>query len=40
MTVSVTFLTWLVLAATSVTMLAPLVLLILWIRDFKKRQLW
>jgi hypothetical protein len=40
MTISVTLLSFMVLAATAVTMLAPLVLLILWIRDFKKRQLW
>ena len=40
MMVSVTFLTIMVTIALLVTMLAPLVLLIYWIKDWKKGQLW
>jgi hypothetical protein len=34
------FLSFVVLLALAVTMAAPLILAILWIRDWKKRQLW
>ena len=40
MTISATALAWLVGTATLVTVLAPLVLMIFWIRDFVKGQLW
>ena len=40
MTISVTALTWLVGAATLVTVLAPIVLMIFWIRDILKDRLW
>jgi len=40
MTISTTALTWLVGVATLVTMVAPLVLLIFWIRDLLKGRLW
>ena len=40
MTISATALAWLVGTATLVTALAPLVLMIFWIRDFVKGQLW
>lgn len=34
------FLSLVVLIALAVTMAAPLILAILWIRDWKQRQLW
>lgn len=34
------FLSVVVLLALAVTMAAPLLLAILWVRDWKKRQLW
>jgi len=40
MTISVSALTLLVGAATLATMLAPLVLVILWVRDWIRRRLW
>ena len=40
MTISVSALTVLVGTATLVTLLAPFILLILWIRDWLKGQLW
>ena len=40
MIISVTTLTWLVSIATFITMLAPVILLILWIRDYLKDRLW
>lgn len=40
MTISVTALALLVSAATLVTVLAPLVLAALWIRDWQRGRLW
>lgn len=40
MIISVTVLTWLVTIATLITLLAPVVLLIFWIRDLKRGSLW
>ncbi len=40
MTISVTALATLVSTATVVTMLAPFVLIVFWIRDWRKGQLW
>ena len=40
MTISVTSLTLLVGAATLITALAPIVMVILWIRDWVRGQLW
>ena len=40
MIISVEALTWLVSIATCVTVLAPIVLLIFWIRDLKEGTLW
>lgn len=40
MTISVTSLALLVGIATLVTALAPLVMLFLWVRDWKRGQLW
>jgi hypothetical protein len=40
MTISVTALTWLVGTATFITLLAPVILLIFWIRDWSKGRLW
>ena len=40
MIISVTALAWLVSAATLATMAAPIVLIIFWIRDLLKGQLW
>lgn len=40
MIISVTALAWLVSAATLATMTAPVVLIIFWIRDLLKGQLW
>jgi hypothetical protein len=40
MTISVTALSVLVSIATVITMLAPLVLVVLWIRDWLKGNLW
>ncbi len=40
MTISVTALTWLVGTATLITLLAPVVLVIFWLRDWLKGQLW
>lgn len=40
MTISVCALAWLVGAATAVTMLAPLVLVLLWIGDWSRDRLW
>lgn len=40
MTVSVTALSWLVGAATLIAALAPVILVILWFRDWLKGQLW
>lgn len=40
MIVGKAFLSLVVLIALVVTMAAPLILAILWMRDWKKRQLW
>ena len=40
MTISVTQFTLLVVCALGITVITPLVLLILFIRDWKKGQLW
>ena len=40
MTISTTALAWLVSVATLVTVAAPLVLIIFWIRDLLKGRLW
>ena len=40
MTISVTALAWLVGTATVVTLLAPVLLMIFWIRDWSKGRLW
>lgn len=40
MTISVTALTWLVSVATAITVMAPLVLMMLWIREWLKGRLW
>jgi len=40
MTISVTALTWLVGTATMITVLAPAVLIVFWIRDWLKGRLW
>jgi len=40
MTLSVTALAWLVSGALLITALAPLLLLVLWFRDWKEGQLW
>ena len=40
MIISTTALSWLVGAATLVTMVAPVVLIIFWIRDLLKGRLW
>ncbi len=40
MTISVTALAWLVGTATLITLLAPVLLMIFWIRDWSKGQLW
>ena len=40
MTLSVTALAWLVGTATLVTLLAPVILVIFWIRDWSKGRLW
>ena len=40
MTISATALAWLVGTATLITVLAPVVLVIFWIRDYAKGQLW
>ncbi len=40
MTISVSVLSGLVLLATTVTVVAPIVLIILWIKDLRKKQLW
>jgi hypothetical protein len=40
MTISVTALTWLVGTATLITALAPIILVIFWIKDRVKGQLW
>ena len=39
-TISTTALSWLVGTATFVTLLAPVVLIVFWIRDLLKGQLW
>ena len=40
MTISVTALAWLVGIATLVTAIAPVVLIIFWIKDWLKKRLW
>jgi hypothetical protein len=40
MTISASALAWLVGTATLVTALAPIVLVIFWIKDLLKRRLW
>lgn len=40
MTISITALTWLVSIALLATVLAPVVLLIFWIKDLKEGTLW
>jgi len=40
MIISVTALSWLVSIATAMTALAPIVLIIFWIRDWLKGRLW
>jgi hypothetical protein len=40
MTISITALSWLVGGATLLAAVAPIVLLVLWIRDSLKGQLW
>jgi hypothetical protein len=40
MTISAAALAWLVSIATLVTVLAPIVLIIFWIRDLAKGRLW
>ena len=40
MTISVTALAWLVGTATLITLLAPVFLMIFWIRDWSKGRLW
>ena len=40
MTISTTALAWLVSTATLVTLLAPIVLIVFWIRDLVKGRLW
>jgi hypothetical protein len=40
MTASVTFLSVIVTAAVAVTTATPFILIYLWIRDWKKQQLW
>lgn len=40
MTISVTALAWLVGTATLITLLAPVLLMIFWIRDWSKGRLW
>lgn len=40
MNVSVGFLTGMVSIALAVTLLAPVVLLLLWVRDWRKGRLW
>lgn len=40
MTVSVVFLTAMVSVALGVTLVAPIVLLLLWLRDWRKGRLW
>ncbi|MFP4611709.1 MAG: hypothetical protein ACLFQT_11880 [Thiohalophilus sp.] len=40
MTASVTFLAFVVTIAVAVSTVTPLVLIYLWIRDWKKEQLW
>lgn len=40
MSVSVGFLSIMVTAALLLTILAPIVLLILWLRDWKRGQIW
>jgi hypothetical protein len=40
MTISVDALGWLVGSATLITLLAPVVLIVFWIRDLVKGRLW
>lgn len=40
MTISVTAISWLIGAATLITALAPVVLIVFWIRDWVKGHLW
>lgn len=40
MTISLSTFTWLVGGATLITVLTPLILMILWFRDWIKGQLW
>lgn len=40
MTVSVGFLTIMVSVALGVTVVAPIVLMLLWLRDWRKGRLW
>ena len=40
MIISVTALGWLVSTATLITIIAPIILLILWLRDILKDSLW
>ena len=40
MTIPVTALAWLVGSATVITLLAPVILIIFWIRDWSKGRLW
>ena len=40
MMISVSALSWLVGTATLITVLAPIVLMIFWIKDWLKGQLW
>lgn len=40
MIISITALSWLVGIATTITVLAPIVLMYLWMKDWLKKQLW
>lgn len=40
MTISITALTWLVGTAVAITAMAPIVLIILWIKDWLTKRLW
>jgi hypothetical protein len=40
MTASVSFLSWLITGATVVATIAPVVLIVLWIRDARRGNLW
>ena len=40
MTVSVDFLSWMVMIALAVTSVAPVVLILLWLRDWRAGRLW